>query len=177
MLEEHNEPMAWHHKLARAVRSTGLLDKEVAAAVGVTGSTMSDWLSGVSQPRYDKLIRLCEVLDVPVGFLFEGEAEAGTPIELAAWQSFGRLLRDRGPHAVLALLEGATSYARDLGEIPLPAKPIRHHKRPDRPRDPPLAGPATVPAPVPPSGPDQVDLDDSATGQHRAPPGPQRKRK
>lgn len=43
-----------------------MLDAEVAKESGINPSTFSDWRSGRSKPKLDKLMRICAVLGVSV---------------------------------------------------------------------------------------------------------------
>jgi transcriptional regulator with XRE-family HTH domain len=55
----------FEYKVYETIRnSKGLKDKQVADAAGVTPSTFSDWKSGRSAPKLDKIIRIAKVLGV-----------------------------------------------------------------------------------------------------------------
>ena len=49
----------------------GLTDAAVAQASGITPSTFSDWKSGRSKPKTEKLMKIATVLEVPLEAFFE----------------------------------------------------------------------------------------------------------
>lgn len=48
--------------------SIGMSQGELAARVGVTQSTISEWENGVTMPQLDSLMRICIVLEIPFRF-------------------------------------------------------------------------------------------------------------
>ena len=54
-------------------KKAALTQAELAEAVGVTQSTVSQWESGTAFPRADKLPKLAEVLGCSVADLFNTE--------------------------------------------------------------------------------------------------------
>lgn len=55
----------------------GLKDADVVRATGITKSTFSDWKSGRSNPKNDKLAKIADFLGVSVEYLRTGEEEKG----------------------------------------------------------------------------------------------------
>lgn len=53
----------------------GMKDSTVAALAGITKSTFSDWKSGRSKPKTEKLIKIAAVLEVPLEAFFEKEGK------------------------------------------------------------------------------------------------------
>ena len=51
----------------------GLKDADVVKATGITKSTFSDWKSGRSKPKQDKLQKIADFLSVSVDYLMTGE--------------------------------------------------------------------------------------------------------
>lgn len=51
----------------------GLKDADVVKATGITKSTFSDWKSGRSKPKQDKLQKIADFLGVSVDYLMTGE--------------------------------------------------------------------------------------------------------
>ena len=49
----------------------GMTDAAVAQASGITPSTFSDWKSGRSKPKTEKLMKIATVLEVPLEAFFE----------------------------------------------------------------------------------------------------------
>lgn len=58
----------------------GLTDYKVAKATGINRSTFSDWKSGRSAPKLEKLKRIADVLDVPVEYI-TGEEKIAAPLD------------------------------------------------------------------------------------------------
>ena len=51
-------------------------DSEVAKATGITKSTFSDWKSGRSNPKQDKLQKIAEYFGVPLEYFTSGKSSA-----------------------------------------------------------------------------------------------------
>jgi len=51
----------------------GLKDADVVKATGITKSTFSDWKSGRSNPKNDKLVKIADFLEVSVEYLRTGK--------------------------------------------------------------------------------------------------------
>ena len=51
----------------------GMKDATVAELAGITKSTFSDWKSGRSKPKTEKLIKIAAVLEVPLEAFFDKE--------------------------------------------------------------------------------------------------------
>lgn len=49
----------------------GLSQKEFAAAIGQSNTTVSNWERGLTRPDVDVLVKICEVLDVPADDLLD----------------------------------------------------------------------------------------------------------
>lgn len=51
----------------------GVSDYRVAEATGITKSTFSDWKTGRSKPKFNKLLILAKYFGVPVEYFAEDE--------------------------------------------------------------------------------------------------------
>ena len=85
----------------------GVKDKTVADAVGITRSTFSDWKSGRSEPKADKMIRIAEYFGVSYSYLMGLSPERNTP----------KGLIDLTPTIDLIMQAEADKYDPDLAEI------------------------------------------------------------
>lgn len=56
--------------------SKGTKDADVAKATGITKSTFSDWKSGRSQPKKEKLQKIAEFFGVTVDYLMTGKDDS-----------------------------------------------------------------------------------------------------
>ena len=56
--------------------SKGTKDADVAKATGITKSTFSDWKSGRSQPKKEKLQKIAEFFGVTVDYLMTGNEDS-----------------------------------------------------------------------------------------------------
>jgi transcriptional regulator with XRE-family HTH domain len=163
--------MAFHIRLDAAIRSSKFTRVELAEILKVDSSAITHWTKGKNKPQFDVVVKLCELLGVPIGYLCSSTQDgSNTVTERAAYESFERILHERGPNAVLALLEGSVQPWRDLGEVTLPDNPPRHHKRPNVKDDPPDPVPLGSSLPGGPKHPDVIDLGDPSTRSHGSPP-------
>ena len=53
----------------------GVTDYRVSVETGITKSTFTDWKTGRSKPKFDKLLLLAKYFNVPVTYFIEGAAE------------------------------------------------------------------------------------------------------
>ena len=60
----------------------GLKDADVVRQTGITKSTFSDWKSGRSKPKNDKLQKIADFFGVTVDYLTTGKEEAKTTFQL-----------------------------------------------------------------------------------------------
>lgn len=56
-----------------------LKDSDVSKATGITKSTFSDWKSGRSKPKQDKLQKIADYFDVSLEYLTTGEEKEWQP--------------------------------------------------------------------------------------------------
>ena len=55
----------------------GVKDADVVRATGITKSTFSDWKSGRSEPKRDKLQKIADYFEVSLDYLMTGEETSG----------------------------------------------------------------------------------------------------
>lgn len=60
-----------YEKYAELTAKRGVSDYAVSKATGIPASTFTDWKTGRSKPKVDKLIKLAEYFDVPVTYFLE----------------------------------------------------------------------------------------------------------
>lgn len=60
-----------YEKYAKRRDELNLTDYSVANQADVVPSTFSDWKSGRSKPKLEKLAKIAKVLDVPLEFFLE----------------------------------------------------------------------------------------------------------
>ena len=53
----------------------GVRPLSVSKATGIARSTLSDWKSGRSKPKVDKLVKIADYFGVPVTVFIEGAGE------------------------------------------------------------------------------------------------------
>ena len=61
--------------LRNYIEQSGMLDKEVASAVGVSPATLSEWTKGKKYPRIDKIELLANLFHVQKSDLIEEKKE------------------------------------------------------------------------------------------------------
>ncbi|MCI9592264.1 MAG: helix-turn-helix transcriptional regulator [Lachnospiraceae bacterium] len=60
-----------YEKYVRLREEKGVTDYRVAADTGITKSTFTDWKTGRSEPKIDKLKKIAYYFGVPVEFFLE----------------------------------------------------------------------------------------------------------
>lgn len=75
----------------------GCKDADVALTTGITKSTFSDWKSGRSNPKNDKLQKIADFFDVTLEYLMTG--------------------RDNTPHTIAAHFDGDEYTEEELDKI------------------------------------------------------------
>lgn len=58
-----------HERIVEAIKQSGMTQTEIARKIGVTQSSVGQYLSGRSLPALDTFARLCQVLDVSPEYL------------------------------------------------------------------------------------------------------------
>lgn len=62
-----------YKKYAALRDKANVTDYRVASDTGITKSTSTDWKTGRSKPKFDKLLLLAKYFDVPVEYFAEEE--------------------------------------------------------------------------------------------------------
>ena len=64
---------------AKLMKANGCTAYQVSKATGIAQSTLSDWKSGKSVPKADKLQKIADFFGVPVEYLMTGEEKKDGP--------------------------------------------------------------------------------------------------
>jgi repressor LexA len=64
-----------YEKFETLLHTKGITSYRVSLDTKIAQSTFSDWKSGRSKPKADKLLVLAKYFDVPIEFFLEGELE------------------------------------------------------------------------------------------------------
>lgn len=72
--------MTMYERYCNARDSKGLKDSQVASITKIGKSTFSDWKSGRSNPKNEKLQKIADVLNVSIEWLTTGEEREGNSI-------------------------------------------------------------------------------------------------
>lgn len=90
---------------AKLLEERGVTAYKVSKATGIAGSTFSDWKSGRSTPKQDKLQKIADYFGVSVDFLITGKEETAvaqeTHIDLKAEFDRIKKLLESGENAPL----------------------------------------------------------------------------
>lgn len=77
-MSETESRRVFQRRFNELLRNRNLTQKEIAAACGVSTSTVSTWSKGINMPRMDKLERLAAYFEIPASSLIETrDAEPG----------------------------------------------------------------------------------------------------
>lgn len=58
-----------HKRLAEAIKESGLTQTEIARRLGVTQSTIAQYLAGRALPAPDTFANLCKILDADANYI------------------------------------------------------------------------------------------------------------
>nr|DAH87531.1 MAG TPA: Repressor protein CI [Caudoviricetes sp.] len=90
---------------AKLLEERGVTAYKVSKATGIAGSTFSDWKSGRSTPKQDKLQKIADYFGVSVDFLITGKEETAvaqeTHVDLKAEFNRIKKLLESGENAPL----------------------------------------------------------------------------
>lgn len=90
---------------AKLLEERGVTAYKVSKATGIAGSTFSDWKSGRSTPKQDKLQKIADFFGVSVDFLITGKEETAvaqeTHVDLKAEFNRIKKLLESGENAPL----------------------------------------------------------------------------
>ncbi|OLR91950.1 XRE family transcriptional regulator [Actinokineospora bangkokensis] len=108
-------------RLTQARCLAGLTKAALAAAVGVTPAAVSQWEARTTPPRPDHLLKLSEILDMPIGFFALGRPHARLDAATAHFRSLRSTRASQRAKAV-AFVEQVWELAHALEQrIQLPA--------------------------------------------------------
>ena len=62
--------------LARCLYSSHMTQRDFAKAIGVSTSTVNDWIGGKKIPRMDKIDKICSLFGVPRSYLLDRHEES-----------------------------------------------------------------------------------------------------
>ena len=65
------------YNIHRHMTINNMIQKELAALIGVRVTTVNNWIRGVSMPSMENLIKLAEIFRITEGDLFIGEPKDG----------------------------------------------------------------------------------------------------
>ena len=77
--------MVKYETIERLIKEKGYKSSRIAKEIGIAASTFSDWKSGRSVPKMDKLQKIADYLGVTLGEL-TAEWEAATPAEIELFE-------------------------------------------------------------------------------------------
>ena len=75
-----NKPM--FQKFKELTDAKGVSMNQVGISTGIASSTFSDWKSGRSFPKREKIEKIANYFDVPVDFFYETETSESKPLPL-----------------------------------------------------------------------------------------------
>lgn len=70
-MPEAESRRVFQQRFNELLHSRNLTQKEIAAACGVSTSTVSTWSKGINMPRMDKLERLAAFFNLPTSYFIE----------------------------------------------------------------------------------------------------------
>jgi len=62
-----------YEKFENLLKERGVTPYRVHKDTGISTATLSDWKNGKSQPKKDKIEKLCEYFEVPLSYFYENE--------------------------------------------------------------------------------------------------------
>lgn len=60
-----------YEKYARLRDARELNDHQVSKQIGIASATLTEWKKGSYSPKTDKMLRICNLFNVPLEFLME----------------------------------------------------------------------------------------------------------
>lgn len=69
-----------YEKFENLLKERGVTPYRVHKDTGISTATLSDWKNGKSQPKKDKIEKLCEYFEVPLSYFYNEEVENKTVI-------------------------------------------------------------------------------------------------
>lgn len=103
-----------YERFAELLKIGGKRPSDVTEATGISSTVFSEWKSGKSQPKVDKLVKIARYLGTTVEYLVTGETSEPLPPVMLSEEEEGllaayRSLNDTGKNK-------AAEYIRDLSE-------------------------------------------------------------
>ena len=155
----HTIAMAWNHKLKNALLKKGYGVTSLSEVFDVSPGTVSKWLTGINQPKYEVLLMLCKMGKIAPGFVLDDSQPDDGPTQIG--EILSQEIARIGEREALALLLQATRAeptetrvlrSREETHLEVLPQPKRHDKRAKTPGDPSGSSSGT---PVGAGGPEQ----------------------
>lgn len=64
-----------YEKFEQLLREHGVTPYRVHKETGISTATLSDWKNGKSQPKKDKIEKICAYFNVPISYFYGDESE------------------------------------------------------------------------------------------------------
>ena len=62
-----------YDKFLKLLEARGVTPYRAHKETGISSATLSDWKNGKSQPKKDKIEKICEYFNVPLSYFYDGE--------------------------------------------------------------------------------------------------------
>ena len=119
--------MSFYEKLQKLMNEKNVRAVDISRATNIATSSFSDWKSGRSKPKLDKLQILADYFDVPVSYFTDEEPTTNTenkktPKELKRLLESeevtlnGRLLSETDKEKMLKIVEAAFWEAKEMNK-------------------------------------------------------------
>lgn len=110
--------MSAYERYCEARDKKGLKDAHVAEATSIGRSTFSDWKSGRSTPKPEKLQKIADYLGVSVEWILTGESPTGYYYNEDAMQIAQEIYQNKDLHMLFDMTRDATAdELRDFAEM------------------------------------------------------------
>lgn len=107
-----NARKTFAENLKRYAKESGKNQSQIAAALGCSSSTVSDWFAGNKYPRPERMVRLAELLKVPLSVLTDGEKIPPTLTEEEPMNPDIRLIARAGKKMTAEETQALLKYAQ-----------------------------------------------------------------
>lgn len=113
-----NQRIIFANNLSRFMSRRGIVQADIVAALGVSASTVSDWVTGKKYPRVDAMQKLADYLGVLISDLTTDSASTNAQEQYDAWAEREALRRDPDRRALLDLAKnGSASDVRQVAAL------------------------------------------------------------
>lgn len=85
--------MTMYEKFSQLLAAQNVTPYRIHKETGISTATLSDWKNGKSEPKRDKIQKICDFFNVPISYFYD---DLDSDIAISSYEIFAELLKKKG---------------------------------------------------------------------------------